>query len=195
MCMHVHVHRKHLQYIFFFIFCDVDLRLVCRGIYYDFKKVKEGVGGMGIVPTERLETELAMHEDDSIARFEEVLCGGRTSCSCVSGVTTIRNIAARNQDAPALKLSKNRTLDHPSEYAYQSISSTIWWARTDVKKGTRSHVEFQRYSRSSTLDRIQKAKNPFLVSDRSVTDVQYALTVTKTTFSCLWMNSRTPATS
>jgi hypothetical protein len=38
----------------------------------DLQEVEERVGGMGIVSTERLQTELSMHEYDSIACLEEV---------------------------------------------------------------------------------------------------------------------------
>ena len=45
----------------------------------DVEEVKEGVGGVRVVPAERLQAELAVHEDDRVAGLEEVLGGRRAA--------------------------------------------------------------------------------------------------------------------
>jgi hypothetical protein len=51
------------------------------GAWLDVEEIEKGVGGVGVVPAEGLETELAMHEDDGVACFEKVFGGGGTSSS------------------------------------------------------------------------------------------------------------------
>jgi len=52
----------------------------------DFEEVEKGVGGVGVMPAEWLQTELAVHEDDCVSRFQEVLCRSCPSGSCEDGV-------------------------------------------------------------------------------------------------------------
>ena len=56
----------------------------CRGgapfRVIDFEKVEKGVSGVGVMPAEWLQAELAVHEDDCVSCFQEVLCR-----SCPSG--------------------------------------------------------------------------------------------------------------
>lgn len=48
-------------------------------MWVDFEEVEEGIGGVGVVSAKGLETELTVHEDDSVARFEEVFGRGCTT--------------------------------------------------------------------------------------------------------------------
>lgn len=50
----------------------------CRRVA-DVEEVEEGVGGVRVVPAERLQAELAVHEDDRVAGLEEVLGGRRAA--------------------------------------------------------------------------------------------------------------------
>lgn len=43
-------------------------------ILLDLQQVQKRICGMGIVSAERLKTELSVHENDGVARFEEVGC-------------------------------------------------------------------------------------------------------------------------
>jgi len=47
----------------------------------DFEEIEEGIGRVRIMPAERLQTELPMHEDNCISCFEEVFSRGSTSRS------------------------------------------------------------------------------------------------------------------
>lgn len=63
--------------------------------------------------TEGLEAELAVHEDDGVACFEEVFGGRCASGSCRKlDMRVWRNGCEEICLVPALKLSRNRTLCH-----------------------------------------------------------------------------------
>ena len=75
-CVYAFVCSENLNELGSFGRLDVDdLGIV------DIKKVEEGVGGMRVVSAEGLKTELTVHEDDCVARFEEVLCRSGSASS------------------------------------------------------------------------------------------------------------------
>ena len=76
--MHPFVHRQHLLEMRPFVRRDGNTRASFI-LVVNLKKVKEGVGRMGVVPAEGLQTELPVHEDDGVPSLEEVLCGGRAT--------------------------------------------------------------------------------------------------------------------
>lgn len=58
------------------------MRLVWRlWVIFQFEEVEERVCRVRVMPTERLQAVLPVHEDDGVARPEKVLCGRRTTCS------------------------------------------------------------------------------------------------------------------
>ena len=96
------------------------------GSLFNVEEVEEGVRGMGVVPAERLQTELPVHEDDGISGLEEVLCGRSAAGALKRGIDLGREehrkaqgrvVRAEGEDIPALKLSRKRTLRGP-----QSVS-------------------------------------------------------------------------
>lgn len=77
------VHFQHVQQVRTFLRGDGDSRsrIRCITALFDLEEVKKRICGMGIVATEGLKTELAVHEDNSIACFQEILGGGCTTSS------------------------------------------------------------------------------------------------------------------
>ena len=55
-------------------FCGLDVDVGWNIGVVNVEEVEERMGGMRVVSAEGLETELPVHEDDCIARLEEVLC-------------------------------------------------------------------------------------------------------------------------
>ena len=58
---------------------DANLNGLFGVIYVE--EIEEWIGRMRVMSAERLETELAVHEDDRIASLQEILCGSCTSCA------------------------------------------------------------------------------------------------------------------
>jgi len=56
----------------------------CGPVCFNLEKVEEGVGRVGVVAAEGLQTKLAMHEYDGIACFEEIFRGCRSTRSCMT---------------------------------------------------------------------------------------------------------------
>ena len=57
----------------------VDVRARARRGRLDVEEVEEGVRRVRVVPAEGLQAELAVHEDDGVARLEEVFGGRRAA--------------------------------------------------------------------------------------------------------------------
>ena len=55
-------------------------------VWVDVEKVEEGIGGVGVVTTEGLKTEMTVHKNDSVAGFEKIFSGGGAASSCTEVV-------------------------------------------------------------------------------------------------------------
>ena len=73
------VRRQDLEEVSPLLGGDGDLREVVAVV--DLEEIEKRVGRVGVVSAEGLQAELPVHEDDGIAGFEEVLCGGCASRS------------------------------------------------------------------------------------------------------------------
>lgn len=69
---------------------DTDPRIIL-----DFEEVQKRVRRMGVVAAERLQAELPVHEDDRVARFEEILRRGRATSACAPGQRALKLCGAQ----------------------------------------------------------------------------------------------------
>ena len=105
---------------------------------------------MRVMSAEGLQTELPMHEYDCIAGFEEVLCGRRSSRSCV-GLGLELDISKGFWSSPALKLSRKRTLDDNKPPFSQQLFGF-------------SHIQLQGYGCPSALPSLRSANGLWTMS-------------------------------
>ncbi len=110
--VHLLVRGEHFEEVRALTRGDGDARDRARRLgQVDIEEVEERVRRVRVVPAERLQAELPMHEDDCVAGLEEVLRGRRPARPCAVVIDKIAPIGVLGLNTPALKLSRKRTLD------------------------------------------------------------------------------------